>query len=75
MAYNRKNLLRKIIEIQNTTLEHTEKGVTQEWVYKNLIFPHYLISRATYYNYLAIPAKAQLKKLTQAEKQQLKLFE
>ena len=63
MAYNRKNILKRIIEIQNLTLEQTKRGVTQEWTYCNLIFPTYLISRATYYRYLGINAKKELKEI------------
>jgi hypothetical protein len=61
MPYNRKNKLRLIITIQNITLEHTQKGVTQEWVYKNIILPRYCVSKRTYYSYLATPAKQELK--------------
>jgi hypothetical protein len=73
-GYNRKNILQRKIDIQNTTLEHTLRGVTQEWVYENIIFPTYRISRATYYNYLAENAKANLKKLEEAEQMQTSLF-
>jgi len=61
MAYKNINRLRRIIEIQNITLEHTQKGITQEWVYKNIIYPRFFISRATYYRYLAEPAKRKAK--------------
>lgn len=61
MAYNRKNYYKRIIEIQNITLEHTQKGVTQEWVYNNIIYPKYFISRATYYRYLSTNAKHAIK--------------
>ena len=71
MAYNKKNLLVRMVEIQNITLEHTKKGVTQEWVFENVFYPRFFISRATYYSYLGTPAKAQLKKLLAEEKKQL----
>lgn len=61
MPYNCKNKLRLIVTIQNITLEHTTRGVTQEWVYKNIILPRYCISKRTYYSYLATPAKQGLK--------------
>jgi hypothetical protein len=63
MAYNRENLLLKIIDIQRVTLEHTRRGVTQEWVFHQLIAPKYHISKATYYNYLATPAEMELRRL------------
>jgi hypothetical protein len=74
MAYNRKNLLKKIIDIQELTLQHTRKGVTQEYVYSHHIYPIYHISRATYYEYLSINAKKELKDLELQEQGQLKLF-
>jgi len=68
MAYTRANLLRRIIRIQDITLEHTRKGVTQEWVYQNLIKPIYFIDKRTFYRYLATNAKAELKKMLENEK-------
>lgn len=73
MGYNRRNILKRIIEVQNITLEHTKRGSTQKWVYENIIYPRFLISIATYNNYLAVNAKAELKKMDEAETAQLKL--
>lgn len=74
MAYNRRNILKRMVEIQDITLEHTRRGVSQEWVYNNVVFPRFVISRATYYAYLSYPAKMELKRLEEAEAAQLKLF-
>ena len=74
MAYNRKNLLTLMVDIQNLTLEQTGKGVTQEYVYKAIIYPTYRISRRTYYNYLREPAKSDLKKLQHNQQMQLTIF-
>jgi len=73
MAYNRRNILKRIVEIQNLTLEHTSRGVTQVWVYEHVIQPRFFISVSTYYNYLNINAK---RILNDSEKQskQLTLF-
>ena len=71
MSYNRRNLLEKIVAIQNTTLEHTARGVTQEWVYRNIIFPKYFISKRTYYAYLGINAKLELKDIIELRHTQL----
>lgn len=57
MGYNKKNFIDRVIDIQELTLENTKRGVTQEWIYANIIFPEYKISKRTYYNYLALPAK------------------
>jgi hypothetical protein len=69
MAYNRKNILKRIIEIQETTLSNTKRGCTQKWVYDNLILPRYCISESTYYNYLSTNAK---KEINDMERQRLK---
>lgn len=67
MAYNRKNLLSKIIEIQQTTLEHKKKGSTQKWIYENVIEQKYCICQATYNNYLATNAKKELNDMERAK--------
>lgn len=74
MSYNRKNLLRRMIDIQNIVLAHTGRGVNQEWVFENEIQPVYHISRRTFYSYLRTNAKAELKKLKQVEEMQTSLF-
>lgn len=63
MGYNRRNLLMKIIAVQNITLEQKKKGVTQEWVFDNLVSPRFFISRRTFYSWLAINAKKEIKEL------------
>lgn len=55
------NRLRRIVEIQNITLEHTRRGITQRWVFDNIIYPRFFISERAYYRYLAYPAKKELK--------------
>ena len=67
MGYNRRNILKRIVEIQNITLEHTKRGATQKWVYEHVVYPRFLISPSTYNSYLAVNAKAELKKLEEAE--------
>lgn len=67
MAYNRRNKLRLIADIQTIVLEHTRRGVSQEWVFRNVIWPRYRISRTTFYNYLACPAKSLLKKMEETQ--------
>jgi hypothetical protein len=62
-----KNHLKKVVRVQNITLEYTQKGVTQAWVYKNIIQPNFFISERTYARYLAKPAKKQLKELLKKE--------
>lgn len=74
MAYNRLNILKRIIDVQNITIEHTERGVTQQWVFENVIYPKYFISIGTYYNYLACNAKAELRRIEADKGKQLALF-
>jgi len=63
MAYNRENILIKIIEIQETTLKHTKLGVTQKFIFENHIKPIHHISLRTYKEYLGTNAKKELKQL------------
>jgi len=71
MAYNKKNKLQLIISVQQITLEHTHRGATQEWVYREIIYPRYLISKRTYYKYLASRAKREIKALPGATQRSL----
>lgn len=63
MAYNKRNLYRKVIEIQNIVLAGQKRGDTQKEIFYTEIEPVYHISIATFYNYLAMPAKAELAKM------------
>ena len=58
------NLLNRIVEIQKIVLENQVKGVTNIWVYKNLIYPRFFISLGTFNRYLVRNAKKELKELT-----------
>lgn len=72
MGYNREDFLKRIIEVQNITLEHTKRGVSQKWIYQNIIYPRFMISIATYYNYLAYNAKQELKTINKQKYDQSK---
>lgn len=61
MAYNKTNLLIKALDVQTIYMEHSKRGATAKWIYTELVFPKYKISRATFYNYLATNAKLELK--------------
>lgn len=76
MAYDRRNLLLKIIEIQEIVLREQKRGVTQRWTYRNLIRDRYFISERAFEHYLARNAKKELKELDEkkeAAAAQLKL--
>lgn len=69
MAYNRRNYLERIVEIQKFVLEEQKNGATLRWIYKNKVYPRYRISYSTYYNYLGMTAAKELKTLEQKELQ------
>ena len=68
MAYNKRNLYKKIIEIQNIVMTGQKKGKSQKEIYFTEIEPKYIISLATFYNYLGTNAKAELVKLENKDK-------
>lgn len=61
MSYSNRNLLERIVDIQNITLKYKANGATQKWIYLNIIAPQYHISRTTYYTYLNSEAKKLLR--------------
>jgi hypothetical protein len=61
MAYNNKNFLKKVLEIQEIYLRYNARGHSGTWIYDNLIAPNYHISRRTLTNYLAINARKELR--------------
>ena len=67
MAYNKENLLQRIIEIQDIVLEHKRKFVPQKTIYKMYIKEQFHISYSTFNRYLGVPAKAELKELPEKE--------
>ena len=75
MAYNRRYYLLRVCKVQDITLEHTKRGVTQKWVYDNLIKEKFYISFSTYCTYLGINAKRELAKLDANQAKQTSLFD
>lgn len=66
--YNRQNLLIRVIEVQNITLNHTGKGISQQRVFDEIIKPRFMISQRTFYNYLSMNAKRELRYLMEQNK-------
>ncbi|MDR1199934.1 MAG: hypothetical protein LBK94_13155 [Prevotellaceae bacterium] len=66
------NFLKKIVEVQNITLEHTARGCTQIWVYRKIIYPRFFISLKTYYRWLGEPVKKELAELEEKITYQIK---
>lgn len=72
MAYNRKNLLKRIIAIQEMVIAGQKRGVSQKWIYENEVYPLYLLSFATFNNYLATNARLELQQLEKKEAEKKK---
>jgi hypothetical protein len=68
MAYNRENLLRRIIKVQDVVIEYKKKDVPQKRIFEKYIKSQFNISYSTFNEWIGIPAKTQLKKLL-AEKE------
>ncbi|SOU86811.1 conserved hypothetical protein [Tenacibaculum dicentrarchi] len=65
MAYNKKNLYRKIIRVQTIVLQkqYEDEDITYKEIYWKFIQPEFLICYRTFHSYLGTPAKRELKKL------------
>jgi hypothetical protein len=67
MAYCRKNLLTRIVEIQKITLEQKKKGLTQKRIYETMIGTQYFISASTFNNYMSVNARKELADIERAK--------
>lgn len=75
MAYNPKNKLLRILDIQRIVKDRCiEGGETKEWVFENIIYPRYRISRRSFFNYMDTSAGVQLARIEREESKQLNLF-
>jgi len=74
MAYNRKNHLIIVLFVQEFYKEQHDKGVPNTRIVEDLKLHNIHISLATFYNYLAIPAVRDLKRIEQIRQQQGVLF-
>lgn len=63
MAYNKRNKLAIILEVQEVYKLHKTEGVSTAFVYRRFIRPRFHISKRTLYTYLETPAAKELKKL------------
>lgn len=68
MAYNRRKHLLKVLRVQEIYSEYSRKGCTNEFIFANLIEPHFYISRTTFYEYLRTPASRDLRSLDPVNK-------
>lgn len=77
MSYNRRNILLRIIDIQNIYKKHSKNfdgGCTDKYIYEEIIFPNYRISRSRFYDFLRTPAQRELNDLDEKSKKQYSLF-
>lgn len=58
-----KHLLKRIIAVQDTVIEHQKRGATQAWIYRNVVSSTFFISERTFNRYLCINAKKELKEI------------
>ena len=63
MAYNRRNLLLRVKEVNEIYVREHSRGVTNEDIYRNYIRDRFHISRTAFYQYLTIPYARQLREL------------
>lgn len=66
-----------MIRVQDIVLEHKKHGVTQLYVYENIVKDMFVISYSTFNRWLSYPAKHELKfgrKKKEEDKRQLSLF-
>ena len=61
MAYNRKYLLRRIIEVQDIVKTNIKRGISQKHTYHNEIEPKYKISYGTFCRWMSYPAQREFK--------------
>lgn len=69
MSYTRKHILERIQQVNEIFIAQQKLGVSNENIYRLYIAHQFGISRSTFYNYLAIPYKAQIKQLNEGNQQ------
>ena len=76
MAYNRKNFLTKVLNVQEIALYHNKQGLFFKEIYHLYIEKQFHISKRTFDTYLGINARKELKELkaNQEQNNQLQLF-
>lgn len=67
MAYNRRNLLNKILKIQAIAEREFSRGVPYTYIYRTYIKEQFDISYSCFNNYLSCNAKKELELLDKKE--------
>ncbi len=74
MAYNSKNRLELIIDIQEIAKKWQKVGLNNKQIFIRHVKPIYKFSKRTFDEYLGIPAVRDLKKIKAEEALQFSLF-
>ncbi|MDR2009226.1 MAG: hypothetical protein LBQ22_01940 [Bacteroidales bacterium] len=75
MAFSRKFLLKRVKEVNEIYMNHSKRGLSNEYIYRNYIRNVFHISRSTFYEYLTIPYAKEIKEIENKEKEQPKSFD
>jgi hypothetical protein len=59
-GYNSRNFLLRVKQVNEIYMEHAQRGLTVETIYRKYVKDQYLIARGTFYRYLSIPYKKLL---------------
>ncbi|WP_295675685.1 hypothetical protein [uncultured Mucilaginibacter sp.] len=60
---NKLNYYKRVLIIQQIYTENNAQGRSNVWIHANIIYPRFLIGISTFYTYLTINAKAEIKKI------------
>jgi len=60
---SRLNYYKRVLTVQQIYTENHEKGLSNVWIHENIIHPRFFICISTFYAYLTINAKAEIKKI------------
>jgi hypothetical protein len=74
MAYNRENFLKGVLIVQDIYLQHSDSGLNNREIFKRYVNPSYPMTERTFYEYLAINARKELKELQEVKRLQMSLF-
>ncbi len=74
MAYNRENFLKGVLIVQDIYLQHSDSGLNNREIFKRYVNPNYPMSERTFYEYLALNARKELKELQEVKRLQMSLF-
>lgn len=63
MCYNRRNYLLTVAEVQREAIRARRSGLSYSRLFRDVIRPRYHISRSTFYNYLGVNVRKELRAL------------